>query len=254
MKYKDWLKDWLTNYVMPNYKNRTYERYTRIVEQHIITKLGEYELSELTPFLVRWFVTELTSHGNLRTCKGLASNTVNSIITVIQQSMFTAHSIGLVPVYEMNNVKRPKTQEKPVECFTPAEQKKIEQELQSMHFDKNRLLPLNKPDAVYDSLGTVHESCRMPFQNRVSYFRLSVEACQFSDSRRIFLLLGNPHRHGLSLRRTHASVRFRSYIFLQCQLEYQPPFLQQVYIYIIMCLSPLLIIILCFYCFKNSCI
>lgn len=127
MKYKDWLRDWLTNYVMPNYKNRTYERYTSIVEQHIIPKLGEYELSELTPFLVQQFVTELTSHGNLKTGKGLAANTVNSIITVVQQSMFTAHSIGFVDGYEMNNVKRPKTQEKPVECFTPAEQKKIEQ-------------------------------------------------------------------------------------------------------------------------------
>lgn len=111
MKYKDWLRDWLTNYVMPNYKNRTYERYTSIVEQHIIPKLGEYELSELTPFLVQQFVTELTSHGNLKTGKGLAANTVNSIITVVQQSMFTAHSIGFVDGYEMNNVKRPKTQE-----------------------------------------------------------------------------------------------------------------------------------------------
>lgn len=127
MKYSEWLLHWLTNYVMPNYKNRTYVRYTSIVTQHIIPKLGEYELSELTPFIVQQFVTELTTHGNLKTGKGLAANTVNSIITVIQQSMETAHHLKFVDVYEMNNIKRPKIEEKPVECFTVAEQKKIEQ-------------------------------------------------------------------------------------------------------------------------------
>ena len=74
MKYKEWLMNWLANYVMPNYKNRTCTRYTNIVTQHIIPKLGEYELSELTPFIVQQFVTELSNHGNLKTGKGLASN------------------------------------------------------------------------------------------------------------------------------------------------------------------------------------
>lgn len=136
MKYKDWLLNWLTNYVMPNYKSRTCARYTSIVEKHIIPNLGEYELSELTPFLVQQFVTGLTSHGNLKTGKGLAANTVNSIITVLQQSVFTAHSIGFVAVYEMNNVKRPKSHEKPVECFTPTEQKKLEQAVLADRRDK----------------------------------------------------------------------------------------------------------------------
>ena len=127
MKYKEWLMNWLANYVMPNYKSRTCDRYTGIVTQHIIPKLGEYDLSELTPFIVQQFITELISHGNLKTGKGLAANTVNSIITVIQQSMETAKQLKFVDVYEMNNLKRPKIEEKPVICFTVAEQKKIEQ-------------------------------------------------------------------------------------------------------------------------------
>ena len=127
MKYKEWLMNWLTNYVMPNYKNRTCTRYTNIVTQHIIPKLGEYDLSELTPFIVQQFITELISNGNLKNGKGLAANTVNSIITVIQQSMKTAKQLKFVDEYEMNNLKRPKIEEKPVECFTVGEQKKIEQ-------------------------------------------------------------------------------------------------------------------------------
>ena len=93
MKYKEWLMNWLTNYVMPNYKSRTYDRYSDIVAQHIIPKLGDYDLSELTPFIVQQFITDLTTHGNLKNGNGLAANTVNSIITVIQQSMETAHNL-----------------------------------------------------------------------------------------------------------------------------------------------------------------
>ena len=79
MKYKEWLMNWLANYVMPNYKSRTCDRYTNIVMQHIIPKLGDYDLAELTPFIVQQFITDLTTHGNLKTGKGLAANTVNSI-------------------------------------------------------------------------------------------------------------------------------------------------------------------------------
>ena len=136
MKYKEWLMNWLANYVMPNYKSRTCDRYTGIVTQHIIPKLGDYELADLTPFIVQQFITELIAHGNLKTGKGLAANTVNSIITVIQQSMETAHQLKFVDAYEMNNLKRPKTEEKAVVCFTIAEQKKIEQAVREDKRDK----------------------------------------------------------------------------------------------------------------------
>lgn len=136
MKYKEWLMDWLGNYVVPNYKSRTCDRYTNIVVQHIIPKLGDYELSELSPFIVQQFVTDLINHGNLKTGKGLAANTVNSIITVIQQSVETAHHLKYVDVYEMHNIKRPRIEEKPVVCFTVNEQKKIEQAVREDKRDK----------------------------------------------------------------------------------------------------------------------
>ena len=52
MKYKDWLKEWLENYIEPTAKARTYSRYSEIVDQHIIPKLGENELSEITPIIL----------------------------------------------------------------------------------------------------------------------------------------------------------------------------------------------------------
>ena len=127
MLYKEWLSNWLENYVQPAAKQRTYTRYKEIVEQHIITQLGELELSEITPYVLQCYVTELLKSGNLRTGKGLSANSVNSIITVIQNTLKTAYSLGIVSEYVGDKIKRPRTSEKKIECFSMSEQKKIEQ-------------------------------------------------------------------------------------------------------------------------------
>lgn len=127
MKYKEWLEEWLDNYIKPTAKERTYTRYYEIVHQHISPHLGEYELNDLTPIVIQKFVTHLLQCGNLKTGAGLSPNSVNSIITVIQGSLETANRIGLSDEYTADKIKRPKITEKQVSCFTPAEQKQIEQ-------------------------------------------------------------------------------------------------------------------------------
>lgn len=136
MKYKEWLISWLENYVQPSSKQRTFARYSEIVNQHIIPKLGETEITELTPFALQCFVTELLNSGNLKNNKGLSPNSVNSIITVIQNSLRTAYGLGYVDIYIADRIKRPKTEEKKVECFSYAEQKKIEQYIMSKEKSK----------------------------------------------------------------------------------------------------------------------
>ena len=127
MLYKEWLSDWLVNYVQPSAKRRTYTRYKDIVEQHIVTQLGELELSGISPYVLQCYVTELMKSGNLKTGKGLSANSVNAIITVIQNTLKTAHSLGMVSEYTGDKIKRPRAREKKIECFSASEQKKIEQ-------------------------------------------------------------------------------------------------------------------------------
>lgn len=126
MLYKEWLSNWLENYVQPSAKQRTYTRYREIVEQHVNPKLGELELCEIAPYTLQCYVTELLQSGNLRTGKGLSANSVNSIITVIQNTLKTAYSLGLISDYVGDKIKRPRTIEKKIECFSVSEQKKIE--------------------------------------------------------------------------------------------------------------------------------
>ena len=136
MKYKDWLIQWLENYIRPSVKVRTYERYKLIVEQHIKDKIGGIELNNLSPLVLQSFITELLQCGNKKTGKGLAANSVNSVISVIQSSLKTAHLLGLTKEYTADKLKRPKLKEKPVGCFTLAEQKQIEYAIRSCKKDK----------------------------------------------------------------------------------------------------------------------
>lgn len=127
MQYKYWLTEWLLNYVKPTAKTKTYNRYSDIVDHHLIPKLGDYEVKELTPLVVQKIITELLEKGNLKNGKGLSANSVNTIISVIQSSMNTAFLLGITSKYEMNKLKRPKFSEKPIECFSSEEQIKLEQ-------------------------------------------------------------------------------------------------------------------------------
>lgn len=136
MKYIDWLIQWLENYIHSSVKVRTYERYRLIVEQHIKDKIGGIELNNLSPLVLQSFITELLQSGNKKTGKGLSANSVNAVISVIQSSLKTAHLLGLTKEYTADKLKRPKLKEKPVECFTLAEQKQIEQAILNGKKDK----------------------------------------------------------------------------------------------------------------------
>ena len=136
MKYIDWLIQWLENYIRLSVKVRTYERYRLIIENHIKDKLGNIELGALTPLVLQPFITELLQRGNKTTGKGLSANSVNAVISVIQSSLKTAHLLGLTKEYTADKIKRPKLKEKPVECFSLAEQKMIEQAILTGKKDK----------------------------------------------------------------------------------------------------------------------
>ena len=136
MSYKDWLNVWLDNAVKPTAKARTYARYKEIIDGHIVPKLGEYELNDLTPLLLQKFVTELLQSGNLITGKGLSANTVNTVITVLQNSLNSAMIFGELKEYSADKIKRPKAKENEVSCFSLVEQRKIEQKVLQSKKDK----------------------------------------------------------------------------------------------------------------------
>ena len=138
MTYKNWLNEWLTHYIKHSSKQRTFEQYSKVAQIHILPYLGDIELTDLTPFVLQKFITDLTTNGNKRTGKGLSPNFVKTILSVVQNSLKTAHLVGYLPEYSANKIKRPKIIEKQVECFTIQEQKRIEEAALSAKKDKCR--------------------------------------------------------------------------------------------------------------------
>ena len=122
MLYKNWLIDWLSLYVKPTTKTRTYNKYKRQVYLHIITSLGEFKLSELKATILQRFMVNLSE-------KGLSANTVNGIISVVKSSLRRAVLLGVTDKEYTSAIVRPKQHEKKVDCFTKEEQLKIEKHL-----------------------------------------------------------------------------------------------------------------------------
>ena len=127
MKYGEWLTEWLNNYVRISAKHRTIERYSEIINNHLIPSVGDIELQELTPIILQKYISELLKCGNKRTGAGLSSSAVNSIITVVQNSLHTAYNLRYINDMVGDKLKRPKAVERQIECFSVAEQKQIEQ-------------------------------------------------------------------------------------------------------------------------------
>lgn len=126
MKYTEWLQFWLENYVRASVKKRTYERYKLIAEKHIAKGVGDTDINALSPLILQQFVTRLMQNGNKRTGRGLSANSINGIISVLQNSLKTAYAAGLTADYAAGRIKRPRLVEKQVDCFTATEQKAIE--------------------------------------------------------------------------------------------------------------------------------
>lgn len=136
MLYNLWLNEWLENYVRLSCKTQTYERYRKICILHIIPTLGNLDMDNIKVLDMQKLITELMHSGNKRTGKGLSSNSINSVISVIQNSLNTAYLIGVASQYIANRIKRPRCIEKQIECFTLIEQKKIENYIKESGKDK----------------------------------------------------------------------------------------------------------------------
>jgi len=138
MKYKEWLNIWLDNYIKPSSKMQTAKSYERIINKQISVALGEKELTDLTTMDIQLFVTDLLNNGNTRTHSGLAANSVNGIISVIQNSLKMAVILGYTSKNVSVGIKHPKIKSKEITCFTISEQKKIEEAALSAKKDKYR--------------------------------------------------------------------------------------------------------------------
>lgn len=119
MQYKEWLNEWLELYVKASTKERTYQKYRMQAERYLFPALGEFELEKLTAGELQKFSVSLQH-------RGLAPNSVNFIVAILKASLKKGVALGIVDRQFADAIVRPKQRTGQVNCFTKAEQKKIE--------------------------------------------------------------------------------------------------------------------------------
>ena len=176
MKYKKWLEIWLNNYVKTTCKARTCNIYSYRIEHCILPHLGEYELPDLTLPILQQFVTDLL---NPSEGKPLSANTVNGVISVVQNSLKTAFVLGHVDAYGANKICRPRTVEKKVDCFSIVEQKQIE-----THIKNNNKLKL------YGIVICMYTGLRLGELLALEWKNVDLDACQLTVEKTCYYVKG----------------------------------------------------------------
>lgn len=129
MYYHEWLNEWLSSFVRPTVKERTYKKYFQEIQRYILPSIGKLKIEELSACVLQRFVTDLSSGG-------LSSRSVCGIITVLRSSLKRAVAVGVVECEYSSGIIRPKIMEKRIECFNCNEQRKIENYISASSDDK----------------------------------------------------------------------------------------------------------------------
>ena len=83
MTLNEWTGQWLATYVKPVAKSSGYEHYCDNMYKHILPKLGNLPMSQLTTAVVQRFLNDEAQHGNLRTGGPLSAKSVKNLRVVL---------------------------------------------------------------------------------------------------------------------------------------------------------------------------
>ena len=123
VKYRDILHNWLAMSRM-RIKESTYSRYVHLSETHILPRLGELTLDQLTTQAVEHHISFLISEGRVDGRGGLAPKTASDILTIIKGSIDYARCSG----HQINcyldrlTIKKPQVD---MRVLSPDEQQKL---------------------------------------------------------------------------------------------------------------------------------
>ncbi len=129
MTYGEWLNIWLEDYVRPVEKERTYSNYKDTIRLRLGPCFGGTEINELDIKEIQHYITGLSEHGNLRTGKPLAANSIRLIFSVFRNSLRRAYNLGYAERYIGDKLELPKAPNTEVVVFTENEQRRIEEEI-----------------------------------------------------------------------------------------------------------------------------
>lgn len=122
------LDEWVRRAWLPLIADRakpnTLDSYRRNLDLHVLPRLGQRQLRQITPAMLNQLYADLLSAGNLKTKAGLSAKTVSYVHTIIHKVLADAVDLGLVNVNVADRAKppRPKAREsKEIKSWTADE-------------------------------------------------------------------------------------------------------------------------------------
>ncbi|MEG0495703.1 MAG: site-specific integrase [Eubacterium sp.] len=93
----EWMVKWLEDHKKNTIRKSSYTRYYTVITNHIVPKIGKYNLSELSPViiqdLIKYFCEKAGTKGN-----GLAPTTIRSYMIILSAALEKAIEQGLILV------------------------------------------------------------------------------------------------------------------------------------------------------------
>ena len=83
MKLKEWIAYWQEIYDRPTVRPSTYQAHGYLLKNHIVPRLGEMELTDITESVVRIFMNDCRDYGNLRRNEPLSPETMRHICVLL---------------------------------------------------------------------------------------------------------------------------------------------------------------------------
>lgn len=136
-KYKlaEWLQLWLNQYAKFNVKDSTFSNYYYCIHNHIIPKLGYFDLKQLTTFNLQVFFNEKLTNGRLDGKGGLSSKSVKDIHTILSAALKQALENNLIDKNPCLKIKLPTDKYSNIRVLSVDEQKTLEDAvLNSEHY------------------------------------------------------------------------------------------------------------------------
>lgn len=84
--YSEVLDAWLQS-TRINIKESTYARYSHLIDTHIRSQLGKYQISKISTQLIEGFIENLLSCGRVDNNGGLSAKTVTDILTIVKSTI-----------------------------------------------------------------------------------------------------------------------------------------------------------------------
>lgn len=122
--YKVWIYDWLKekkDYI----KESTYANYSNNIFNHIIPKLGNYFISEITHKIIQDFLLDLSKNGKMDGTGGLSEKTIKDITIIIKGSIRKGINENKIKHIELSFNYPKDNNEKNIYILTKHEQNKI---------------------------------------------------------------------------------------------------------------------------------